>query len=369
MAVSDNFSRDLLTWFSQHGRHDLPWQADPPNVYHVWLSEIMLQQTQVATAIPYFKRFIAAFPTLHALANADQHQVLNLWSGLGYYARARNLLACAQQIMNHHGGQFPNHAAALMQLPGIGPSTAAAISATVFHERAAILDGNVKRVLARLTCAAAPWASPQLDRLLWQEAALRLPQSPKDMPAYTQAMMDLGATLCTARRPQCAACPVQKYCKAYETQQVDFFPRPRIKKSTPVRLAHWCVLMNDQAVWLSQQPSPGIWGGLWAPWVLDLNAMPNNWPVIAQSLVQVIDFQHTFTHFRLQVSVGVIHFKQPQRSQNLQNLTRGAPKNLMRFLWTEVFNQPLPTPVKKLLLRLCPSETMNGGARRKKKRS
>jgi A/G-specific adenine glycosylase len=384
MAASDKFASDLLVWFGQHGRHDLPWQAippNPPNVYHVWLSEIMLQQTQVATVIPYFKKFTAAFPTLAALASADEHQVLNLWSGLGYYARARNLLACAQQIMNHHAGQFPKTAAALAQLPGIGRSTAAAIAATVFHERVAILDGNVKRVLARLTCAPAPWASPQLDRMLWHEAAMRMPKTAADMPAYTQAVMDLGATVCQARKPNCIACPVQRHCKAFKTKQVADYPKPRVKKTTPQRQAHWCVLMNDHAVWLNQQPSPGIWGGLWAPWLLDLNAMPKDWPVIAQSLVQVIDFQHSFTHFRLQVSAGVVHLPRLSRSSQLPQLPqssrlpklprlpKGAPKTLTPFLWSQVFDQPLPTPVKKLLLRLCPSETTSGDAQRKKKRS
>jgi A/G-specific adenine glycosylase len=192
------FAHALLKWQRQSGRHDLPWQTAPSDPYRVWVSEIMLQQTQVKTVIPYFHRFMARFPSVDALALASEHDVLALWSGLGYYRRARYLLKCAQAVMQMHGGVFPTTAETLKTLPGIGPSTAAAIASTVFNERVAILDGNVKRVLARLTCAGAPWGSPMLERELLQSATRLLPERSSDMPRYTQAIMDLGALVCTS---------------------------------------------------------------------------------------------------------------------------------------------------------------------------
>ena len=359
MSAKDNFSVLLLDWFNRHGRHDLPWQSQPADIYRVWISEIMLQQTQVATVIPYFNRFTARFPNLQALASADEQQVLALWSGLGYYARARNLLSCARLLMQDHGGVFPRTAVALAYLPGIGPSTAAAIAATVYGERAAILDGNVKRVLARLTCAQAPWGSLALERSLHAEAIDRLPEHAAAMPAYTQAIMDLGATVCTARNPDCAQCPVQGCCTAYKAGQVSAFPRPRIKKEIPVRQAFWAVLMNKNSVWLSQQASPGIWGGLWAPWILDLDHPPQNWLEISKCRVEVIEMDHAFTHFRLRISAGVFH---------VNRLPQGLPSNLQKISWAEVFARPLPTPVKSLLLKLCPSEQAIGGEQRKRKK-
>jgi A/G-specific adenine glycosylase len=289
--------------------------------------------------------------------------VLGLWSGLGYYARARHLLACAQKIMTDHGGAFPETAAVLSTLPGIGPSTAGAIAATVFHERAAILDGNVKRVLARLTCAEAPWGSPALERALWAQARVRLPRQAAQMPAYTQAIMDLGATVCRPRAPACERCPVQRYCLAFEQQRVADYPRPKQRRAVPERSAAWCVALDDQGVWLLQRPSPGIWGGLWTPWELDLQSMPPGWKKTVLTLREVIEITHTFTHFRLKISAGIFV------SKTIDSMPpRGAPAGMKKFAWEAVFSQPLPAPVKQLLLRLCPSGPESDGEPRKHSR-
>jgi A/G-specific adenine glycosylase len=347
------FSEQLLAWHRTHGRHDLPWQGVPPDPYKVWLSEIMLQQTQVATVIPYFHKFIERFPSLQALALASEQEVLGLWSGLGYYQRARNLHACAQKIMREHGGEFPRTAAELNTLPGIGRSTAAAIAATVFSERVAILDGNVKRVLARVTRAQAPWQSPLLDRVLWQEAQARLPQQEKAMPAYTQAVMDLGALVCRAREPLCHACPIIRFCEAHAHREVASYPKPRAKRAVPSRTAYWAVLMSATGVWLQRQPDRGIWPGLWAPWQLDLSVQPLHWRQTVKGLRQVQKIRHSFTHYRLDIEAGVIDWQQTRAPS-------GAPKNLSLIQWDKVFTLGLPAPVRKLLITLCPFETKNG---------
>jgi A/G-specific adenine glycosylase len=345
-----DFAQRLLAWHKTHGRHDLPWQQSPPDPYKVWVSEIMLQQTQVATVIAYFERFMQRFPSLQALAIASEQEVLALWSGLGYYQRAKNLHACAQQLMHEHGGQFPQTAQGLQALPGIGRSTAAAIAATVFQERVAILDGNVKRVLARVTRADAPWQSPALERLLWQEAAQRLPKTSKDMPAYTQAIMDLGALVCRAREPLCKACPVASLCLAQTHKEVGRYPLPKVKKTIPTRNAYWAVLLDDNGVWLEQRPDRGIWPGLWAPWHLDLAKMPGNWQQTASGLNEVIKISHSFTHYHLEIEAGVIQWQSAKAPQD-------APQGLAFVCWKDVFALALPSPVRALLLRLCPFAT------------
>lgn len=345
------FSRALLAWHRRYGRHGLPWQTDPPDPYRVWLSEVMLQQTQVATVIPYFSRFLQRFPSLRALALASEQEVLGLWSGLGYYQRARNLHACAKKLLVEHDGNFPSTAAELSTLPGIGRSTAAAISSSVFSERAAILDGNVKRVLARVTRADAPWQSPLLERLLWNEAQMRLPRNSKQMPAYTQAIMDLGALVCRVREPLCTACPVARFCEAHLHNQVANYPQARKKRVVPTRKAYWAMLLSQQGVWLQQQPDRGIWPGLWAPWQLDLNEpAPPDWQQTAGCLREVRRIRHGFTHYRLEIEAGVIEW-------NRQQPPKGAPRGLDFFKWTEVFGLGLPAPVRRLLLTLYPFET------------
>lgn len=259
------FARRVVDWQKQHGRNDLPWQGtqDP---YRVWLSEVMLQQTQVATVRDYYARFLNRFPDVQSLASATLDDVLALWSGLGYYSRARNLHACAQAVVREHGGQFPRLAAALETLPGIGRSTAAAIASICFGERAAILDANVRRVLARLLRFEGDLAQARAVQTLWTQATALLPAgrtAATDMPRYTQGLMDLGATVCLPRNPQCGACPVQPLCAAHQAGDVLRYP---VRSRTLRRSSQSIWLLWAQtpagAVWLHPRPTPGVWAGL-----------------------------------------------------------------------------------------------------------
>src|SRR5258706_1339687 len=242
-----SFAARLVAWQRRHGRHDLPWQGtrDP---YRIWLSEVMLQQTQVSAVIPYYTRFLDRFSNVKKLAEASQDEVLRLWSGLGYYARGRNLHQAAKQIVSG----LPKTAEEIEKLPGVGRSTAAAIAVFAFGARAAILDGNAKRVLARVFGVEDP------D---WDLAERELPK--KDVASYTQALMDLGATLCTRSKPDCARCPVTRLCRARKEDRVHELPKPRLRKILPLRHATWLVLRREGSVLLERRPSPGIWGGLW----------------------------------------------------------------------------------------------------------
>ncbi len=358
MDASADFAEDLIAWQKAHGRHDLPWQTRPVDPYRVWLSEIMLQQTQVATVIPYFHRFLAQFPTLSDLARATEQQVLALWAGLGYYQRGRNLLRCAQTLVRDHQGQFPSTAEALEKLPGIGRSTAAAIASTVFQERVAILDGNVQRVLARLTCADAPWGSPSLHQALWPVAQTLLPKDQVSMPAYTQAIMDLGAMVCRARQPACVQCPVQRHCSAFAQNCVDAFPRPKAKKIIPTRQAYWAVLMNRDHVWLMQQPDKGIWPSLWVPWQLDLQHPPHDWERVGKTRTAIISLRHQFTHYKLEIAAGCFDWP--------GNRPVGAPTGLTRWTWAEALSLPCPAPVSRLLARLAHAWTESDGELRRR---
>ena len=256
----------VVQWQRQHGRSSLPWQHthDP---YRVWLSEIMLQQTQVATVLDYYPRFLQAFPTVQALAAAPQDQVMALWSGLGYYSRARNLHACAQAVVREHGGQFPASAVALQALPGIGPSTAAAIAAFCFGERVSILDGNVKRVLSRHWGVEQDVTSSAGHKALWTLAQGHLPTQPShaDMVSYTQGLMDLGAIVCKPRKPECGACPANTSCVALASGDPVRLPikLKRVKRLVEDWWLQVCV-RADGAVWLSKRPEKGVWAGLYA---------------------------------------------------------------------------------------------------------
>ena len=254
-----SFSSALIAWQREHGRHGLPWQR--AEAYFVWLSEIMLQQTQVTTVIPYYQRFVTSFPTIATLAAASEEQVLAHWSGLGYYARGRNLHRAAQIIVALHGGEFPRQFEQILELPGIGRSTAAAICALAFHERCAILDGNVKRVLARYCGVIGSPAVKSVELRLWQQAELLLPQS--DVANYTQALMDMGATLCTRSKPNCGSCPVQAGCAAYQTNRVHELPTPRLRRAVPERRATFLLVMAGGDILLEKRGPSGIWGGLW----------------------------------------------------------------------------------------------------------
>jgi A/G-specific adenine glycosylase len=254
----------LLAWHAQHGRHDLPWQRERA-AYRVWVSEIMLQQTQVATVIPYFERFTSRFPDVAQLAAAPIDEVLHLWTGLGYYARARNLHKAARQVLERHAGEFPVDFDAVAALPGVGRSTAGAILALAAGRRHAILDGNVKRVLARVFAIEGDPSRQPVQRLLWDLAEACTPRESVDV--YTQAIMDLGATVCTRRRPACALCPLQGVCLARAAGREQDLPSPKRRAGARTRRQRraWMLVAVDRAgaVFLERRPERGIWGGLW----------------------------------------------------------------------------------------------------------
>jgi A/G-specific adenine glycosylase len=299
-----DFSAQLLNWFDRHGRTDLPWQHDP-TPYRVWVSEIMLQQTQVASVIGYFTRFTQRFPDVNELAAASLDEVLHLWTGLGYYARARNLHRAAQTICAQYQGKFPTDIAAVVALPGIGKSTAGAILALAFQQRQPILDGNVKRVLARYFAVEGWPGQAAVEKQLWSLADQLTPAA--RVAHYTQAIMDLGATVCTPKNPDCANCPVRNKCQSLARCDVARYPFPKPRKALPVR--HRAMLMITNAageVLLEQRPPAGIWGGLWSfpecepqtdwrGWLAEhLNLQVEH----AQSWQRV---RHTFSHFHLEI--------------------------------------------------------------------
>jgi A/G-specific adenine glycosylase len=263
------FAGAVVRWQRSHGRSSLPWQhtRDP---YRVWLSEVMLQQTQVSTALPYYARFLERFPDVAALAAAPLDDVLAAWSGLGYYSRARNLHRCAQAVVDQHGGQFPRTALLLETLPGIGRSTAAAIASFCWGERVAILDGNVKRVLARFLAFGDDLAQARAERTLWVHATALLPSTDADMPAYTQGVMDLGATVCLPRNPSCLLCPVETRCAGRREGAPERYPvkSRKLKRSAQ---SLWLLRAHDAqgAVWLEKRPTPGVWAGLYCLPVFD----------------------------------------------------------------------------------------------------
>lgn len=297
-----DFASRLIAWQRTHGRHDLPWQG--ADAYRVWLSEIMLQQTQVATVIPFYQRFVASFPTISVLAAATEEQVLAHWSGLGYYARGRNLHAAARIVGEKHHGRFPRDFEQILELPGIGRSTAAAICALAWHERRAILDGNVKRVLARYCGIAGSPSEKLVENRLWQQAEALLPD--RDIAAYIQAQMDLGATLCTRSKPGCDRCPVQNDCVAFQHGRVSELPTPRPRKTVQERHATFLLLMHGNEIMLEKRPGSGIWGGLLCPPQFDDEVAAREWFVrngMASSHgKRLATFSHTFTHFKLHIT-------------------------------------------------------------------
>ncbi len=292
--VNADFARLLVAWQRQHGRHGLPWHGtrDP---YRVWLSEIMLQQTQVVTVRAYYLRFLERFPTAADLAAAPLDEVLALWAGLGYYSRARNLHACAQAVAAMGG--FPRSAAALAELPGIGPSTARAVAAFCFDERLSIFDGNVQRVLSRLLAFDEDLSSSKAVKALWARADALVPAAAGDMPAYTQGLMDLGAGVCTPRSPDCGACPVASLCQARAQARVGELPRKTKKLKRGRRESWWLYLVraDDGALWLQQRPATGIWAGLWTLPLFDTEAALHA-AVPAATLEPLPQIQHALTH-------------------------------------------------------------------------
>ncbi len=304
MSRVTSIAPPLLAWHASAGRHDLPWQLDR-TAYRVWVSEIMLQQTQVATVVPYFERFMARFPDVRTLADAPADEVLHLWTGLGYYARARNLHRAAQIVRDVHGGEFPRTLAAVMELPGIGRSTAGAILAISSGARHAILDGNVKRVLARYHGIDGAIDDPATLDELWRYAEQHTPET--DVAVYTQAIMDLGATLCTRARPRCADCPITADCRArLESRQAQLPAGKRRRSPRKLRRAFMLVARRESAVLLVQRPATGIWGGLWClPEFADRDAAA---AFAARELGQesltsaLPDIEHSFTHFDLVIT-------------------------------------------------------------------
>jgi A/G-specific adenine glycosylase len=290
-----------VEWQRRHGRRGLPWQGtrDP---YRVWLSEVMLQQTQVAAVIPYYERFLARFPTIEALARAPEEEVLRLWAGLGYYARGRNLHAASKKVTFELGSKFPRVAEEIVTLPGVGRSTAAAIAAFAFGERAAILDGNVKRVLARHSGTPGYPGDRKVEAKLWTLAERLLPR--KAVATYTQALMDLGATVCTRAAPRCEACPVARDCVARKRKLTGQLPAPRPRRTIPLRRTTWLVLRHAGQVLLERRPSPGIWGGLWAfPEIGDEDAAraARGAGCRVRSTRELELIEHGFTHYRLKI--------------------------------------------------------------------
>jgi A/G-specific adenine glycosylase len=291
------FQEAVLTWFNQHGRHDLPWQKNP-SPYRVWVSEIMLQQTQVSTVIDYYARFMKKFPNLKLLAQAKLDDVLQLWTGLGYYARARNLHRCAQILMDTYQGRFPLDIERVCELPGIGRSTAGAILSLSKNIDAAILDGNVKRVLARcFTVEGIPDQRATLNTL-WEISTKLTPIS--HAKPYNQAMMDLGATVCTRSKPNCPSCPLKSLCRAYKTNTVANFPTRKSKSKLPIKKKHFLIIQNAAGeILLQKRPNSGIWGGLWSFPEAELGEV--NRPHKAMPV-----FQHAFSHYILEIHPLII---------------------------------------------------------------
>ncbi|MDR3426778.1 A/G-specific adenine glycosylase [Silvimonas sp.] len=337
------FAERLLAWHATHGRHDLPWQVSDP--YRVWLSEIMLQQTQVTTVIGYYQRFLERCPTVADLAAASHDDVMALWAGLGYYTRARNLHAAAKKVMADFGGVFPRTPEDICSLPGVGRSTAAAIAAFSYQTRAAILDGNVKRVLARWAGIDGNVASKAIETRMWALAEFLLPAA-ADMPAYTQGIMDLGATLCTPKKPACLTCPLNEDCVARREGRQLELPAPKPKKKIPERQTVMLLVSDHGRLLLEQRPPTGIWGGLWCL------------PETSTTLAAEQDFQsrfglqielepslpelvHVFTHFRLTIT--------PQPARVLAT-TGVQASNTRWFTREEALAAGIPTALRKLLL-------------------
>lgn len=342
--MNDSFAARLVAWQRVHGRHDLPWQVRDP--YRVWLSEIMLQQTQVATVIPYFQQFTERFPDVASLAAASQDDVLAAWSGLGYYSRARNLHRAAQMVMTRFGGEFPSAPELLIELPGVGRSTAAAIAAFSFGARAAILDGNVKRVLTRWAGIEGWPGEKAVENRLWQLAESLLPAENTD--AYTQGLMDLGSSVCSRSKPRCASCPLMTDCRALQASRQAELPTPKPRKVIPERNTTLLLIEQDGCILLERRPPSGIWGGLWSlPEATDtLSAAElcrQRFGLEVEFDPAGEDFIHVFTHFRLTIT------PLPGKVVGQANLAADSPTGW--FSPDEALALGLPAPVRRMLLR------------------
>lgn len=304
MDLINRFNRPLLEWFDQHGRKNFPWQ-NPRTAYRVWVSEIMLQQTQVQTVIPYFERFMESFPDIHHLHAASEDRVLAHWSGLGYYSRARNIYKTAKILCDKYDGQFPQDLNELIQLPGIGASTAAAIASQAFDLPTAILDGNVKRVLTRYFLIDGWPGKSAVNKKLWELAQACMPDN--RCADYTQAIMDLGATCCTRAKPNCLQCPLQNTCLANMHQKVTLYPFKKLKKALPTKHQLFLLLHDQQnAIYLEKRPPVGIWGGLWCLPSIELNEdlyefIERKYQFRCINVNNLLELKHTFSHFHLYI--------------------------------------------------------------------
>jgi A/G-specific adenine glycosylase len=379
-----SFSTRIINWQRQFGRHGLPWQH--ADAYRVWLSEIMLQQTQVATVIPYYVRFVASFPNVATLAAASEDEVLAHWSGLGYYSRGRNLLRAARLIMQLHAGKFPQHFDDICALPGVGRSTAAAISALAFHQRRAILDGNVKRVLARYCAIPGYTGDKKIEAQLWQQAEAFLPDfsepqlgekaikygvTADSIASYTQGLMDLGAQLCTRGKPQCEVCPLEVDCAARVRGLVAQLPTPRPRKALPEKYSTFLLVLQGTDILLEKRPSKGIWGGLWSPlqfedaltawnWYAQMGGAAEKANRFSEERINPEDlantgkvlptFSHTFTHFKLHISPLLVRLA--HRPSGME----GKDKRWIKV--EEALLAGIPTPVRKMLQTVLELETL-----------
>jgi A/G-specific adenine glycosylase len=338
-----SFADLLIAWHAKSGRHHLPWQQsrDP---YSIWVSEIMLQQTQVVTVIDFYNRFMKKFPTIKALAQTDEEEVMRLWSGLGYYRRARFLHEGAQMIMKEMGGNFPYDFDMMMRIPGIGRSTAGAIAAFSFNQKKAILDGNVKRVLSRYFLITEWTGLFKTEKKLWDYAESLLPN--KDINIYTQALMDLGATLCT-KNPQCKICPLKKTCLAFLRNKIHLIPVPRPQKKIPSKHTHMVIIKHHDEILLVKRPQGGIWGGLWSlPQYENKSITPKAWVKkifeLETKLIQKnLKTSTTFTHFKFDITYSI--------------LETASQRSKMPHSWlslNHIEGAAIPAIIKKLLLKL-----------------
>ncbi len=341
-----SFATKIIHWQRRHGRHDLPWQ-NTRNAYRIWLSEIMLQQTQVATVIPYYRRFLRRFADIKSLAAASLDEVLALWSGLGYYSRARNLHRAAQRIVAEHQGRFPRDFETVLALPGIGRSTAAAICVFAFGARHAILDGNVKRLFARRFGIAGYPGDAKTAARLWRIAERELPR--RNVESYTQGLMDLGAAVCTRGKPRCDACPVAPECVALRCGMIGRVPAPRPRKALPQRRTQMLVLLHAGQVLLEKRAPSGIWGGMWslpevAPSadVAALCAQRYGAEVVTRAALPAV--AHGFTHFKLDI--------EPQRLGVARVAPRAAAPGVMWLPLAEALGAAIPAPVRRILAGL-----------------
>ena len=342
LHIPNSFYRRILRWFDQYGRKHLPWQQNP-TPYRVWISEIMLQQTQVNTVIPYYEAFMAQFPNVEALAAADIDSVLHRWTGLGYYARARNLHRTAQLITTDYHGEWPNTVEELSSLPGIGRSTAGAILSLGMQQRAAILDGNVKRVLARSHQVKGWPGQSKVQDTLWSISEHYTPKN--RCHHYNQAMMDLGATVCKRSQPNCDQCPIKRICISYSLDQQHLYPSPKPKKAKPVKTVYLLMITTPSALLLEKRPEHGIWGGLWSlPEIESLDQLKAYCSSLGCSTVSplytLLQERHTFSHYHLDYTPVMVQLK--RRSKSKQPAQEW-------FSYKQPISVGLPAPIVKLI--------------------